>query len=317
MVRLIAVMKKIIFYTALLLLNTACNRLEIEEIINQSKSITQIRANIATNRTRVTLDVDPLSSDKTYWRAGDFLFVAELSEGSNLFTGHILKYSYVPSIPPNNESMGSFNGIGMVTGGKYLIVNTNIPYLFIGLPQIGDDFFECTFKSTFYYTASFGNNATEVQQIANELLFIGTATIGDSDAAINIPLISPMSMIEVRLTANTSSGKVERVTIESDDAVFSYKIYTDHSGKCQSESVSKNYKWEKLKSEVIFTAGHEQTLDNTTPLKIRILAFQKSGTQTSLKITAVMDDGSVLSYITPPQTQTLIPNAITVVFANF
>lgn len=308
-------MKGIILLAAIALLSIGCNHSGVEEM-DSPQGVTRIAAHVATNKTRVELDVNPDIEDKAYWKEGDFLFVAEITENGSLFTGHILKYNYVLPNPLNKESKGAFNGVGMVTGGKYLIVNTNISYMFIGLPQLGDSFFQCTFKRNFYCTASFGEKPAEVQQIANEMLFVGAITILDSDTDIDIPLTSPMSMIEVRLTTDTPINGVEKITIESADAVFSYKVYSDQSGDCQGQSVLNNYNWEKLNSEVVFTVGHYQSLNNVTPLKIRVVAFQKKQTQTSLIITATMEDGSTLSYTTPTQTQTLVPNGVTVVNAR-
>lgn len=310
-------MKKIILYTAvILLLGESCSRIELDDVKNKPKSITKIHANIVNNKTRVTLDVDPFSaSDKTYWKDGDFLFVAEQSEAGNQFTGHILKYNYITPLPPENQSAGYFNGVGIVTGGKYLVVNTNISYLFIGLPQMGESFFDCTFQRTFYCYKSFGEDDRDVQQIAGQLLFIGTVTIPDSEQEPAITLTSPMGMIELRMTtqANVSGKSVEKVTVESEDAVFSYRIYADQSGVCQSDKVKDYYNWQKLNSEVTFTTDHPQSLDASAPLKVRVLAFQKEDTNTKVKITVTMDDGSTLVYTTPQQTQTLIPNAVTVI----
>lgn len=310
-------MKRIILYITIIVLCAGCNRSEFEETDPKSQSVTQIRAHVATNRTRVGIDIDTNGkTDKAYWKAGDFLFVAEVTESTNYFTGHILKYNYVPPIPFDNQSNGTFEGIGMVTGGKYLVVNTNIPYVFIGLPQMGEKVFDCTLKKTFLCTAPFGDNPAEVQQVADQLLFIGTAKIPDSEADVSIALTSPMSMIEIHLTANNTSEKVEKIRIESEDAVFSYTIYADQSGECQSGAVMDNYSWEKLNSEVIFTAGHSQPLSETEPLKVRVVAFQQEGTKTSLTITATLDDDSTLSYVTPVQTQTLPPNCVTVINAK-
>lgn len=310
------VVKKVIIFTVIISLGASCNRIELDDMKDIPKSVTKINANIADRRTRVTLDVNPIvGSDNTYWKDGDFLFVAELSEGENQFTGHILKYNYIPPVPAQDQSKGFFNGIGMVTGGKYLVVNTNISYIFIGLPQMGESFFDCTFQSKFYCYKSFGEDVRDVQQIASQLLFIGTATIPDSNQESDITLTSPMSMMELHMTtmADVSGKSVDKVTVESEDAVFSYKIYTDQSGKCQSAKVNDYYNWQKLNSEVIFTTDHSQSLDPSTPLKIRVLAFQKDNTKTIVKITVTMDDGSTLSYRTPLQNQTLIPNAVTII----
>lgn len=311
-------MRKILLYLFIAIFILSCDRLDIDNP-KQTQSITQIRAKISDRKTRVALDIDnTFVADNTYWKAGDFLFVAELSQDGKQFTGHILKYDYVLPDPVVDEALGVFNGIGMVTGGRYLVVNTAIPYIFIGLPHIGDSFFECTFKSNFVCTASFGDKLTEVQNFADELLFLGTVSILDDDTDVAIALTSPMSMVELRLTTNVDMGAavVAKVTVQSEDDVFSYKIYADETGNCQSAALTYNYHWTKLNSLVQFTTDHYQSLSATTPLKVRILAFQKENTTTKFTITATMNDGSTLTYTTPAQTQPLTPNAVTVIEAK-
>lgn len=315
-------MKKIVLYLVLVIIFFSCSK-ECNNTENQ-KEINSLRVNMNKAKTRVLLEVDGSSvADNTYWQEGDFIYVCELTRlGTQQFTSHTFKYDYVPA--PDNESEGLFAGVGIITSGRYLLCQTNIIPSSVYFPTLSHPYFEVNFQSNFTYKGSFGTVPNDTQKIADNLLFIAYQEFNDSEPT-PVEVVSPMSMLELSLIVPESSkynanndigaAKLEVLTITSDDACFSYTVLVDESANTQTDALSTIYesKWTKLSSSIFYPDGYNQSLSSTAALKARIIAFQKEATTTTLTITASMTDGKTIKFTTPPQTQTLQPNVITVV----
>lgn len=318
-------MKKIILYLALVLTLTVfgCSEEYYNNTENQ-KEINSLRVNIKKAKTRVLLEVDHSSvADNTYWQEGDFIYVCELTRlGTQQFTSHTFKYDYVPA--QDNESEGLFAGVGIITSGRYLLCQTNITPTSVYYPTLSHPYFEVNFQSNFICKGSFGNVQNDIQNIANNLLFIAYQEFNDSEAR-PAEVISPMSMLEFRLIVpesskynsdnNIDADKLEILTITSDDACFSYTILVNENANTQTNALATIYepKWTKLSSSISYPVGYNQSLSSTTALKARIIAFQKETTTTTLTIAASMTDGEIIKFTSPRQTQALQPNVVTVV----
>lgn len=321
-------MKKIILLQTFLMLCFACAKNEFQI---ESKPVNTIQVKIASNTppSRVELDVtDDLTPDITKWSNDDFLYVFELDLSGDL-TGSVFKYDYDKDDTNSNGSTGVFKGKGITTGGSYLIVSTKISANKITLPSSQDDnLFICKFDNPTIYSGSFNTIPKEVQKIANELLFVGTVTF-EEDKVETVNLVSPMSMIELRIRARLGSvynsatkpdaPSVMGLTINSTESVFSNTInistikIIDNPPKLSAiwDNTVGAYQWQELDAYIEFTLGSYQQLSDT-PLRTRFIAFQNQGSSatTKLNITIYFDDGSEYNYTTSLQSEPLTPNTV-------